>query len=232
MKLPSRRLLALTAAILACAATSTLSAQSSNCGGPGQFGWDGSGATFASSAHEQHVKMFERNQAWPKPFACWDRTAYLNTWHQMYSSGLAYDCTLCDSHFEPDTGRLNRMGERKIEVLMQNYPEWQRGVLVAQNRDPELNNLRLESVRESMRQWYGEEYANQVAFSSLHPSPASGAKIQAINTGYFKSMQMPSINQSGGSGGNASSGGSGGSSTTSGGISSGSGNSGGGGTGW
>jgi hypothetical protein len=152
---------------------------------------------FHSQAAEQHHLMFERNQAWPKPFACWDRTAYLSIWQQMYTSGLAYECTLSDNHFDPETGRLNRMGERKLQTVMQNHPEWQRGLLVAQNRDPATNQLRMESVRNTVRQWYGDEIASQVAFTSIVPEPASGAKIQAINIGYGASLPPPTINQSG-----------------------------------
>lgn len=208
MHLPIRCLPALCVALLAWGATPSLSAQAcpdqgNDCGNANQFGWTGSPAAGPSgglfrAAREQHTQIYQRNQAWPKPFACWDRTAYLGIWQQMYSSGLAYECTLSDSHFEQGTGELNRLGARKLQVTMQNNPEWQRGILVAPTRDPQLSNLRLESVRESVRQWYGDDYADQVAFSNVVPEPASGARIQAINVGYGAAMQPPTINQAGG----------------------------------
>jgi|688.fasta_scaffold20865_3 hypothetical protein len=206
MKLPFRCLPTLAIALLSWGTASTLSAQCNDCGGGNQFGWKGatssaapSSGLFHSAAREHHYQMYQRNQAWPQPFTCWDRTDYLSIWQQMYTSGLAYECTLCDSHFDPGTGRLNRLGERKLQVAMQNNPEWQRGVLVAPTRDPQLSNQRLETVRESVRQWYGDGYAAQVAFSNIVPEPASGARIQAINVGYGAAMQPPTINQSGGS---------------------------------
>lgn len=202
MQLPARCLSALCVALLAGSATASLSAQCNTCGEANPVGWAGNSAApsggFFHAAREQHNQMFQRNQAWPNPFVCWDRTAYLSIWQQMYSSGQAYDCTLCDSHFDRGTGQLNRLGERKLQVVMQNNPEWQRGVLVAPTRDPQLSQQRLEVVRESVRQWYGDAYAAQVAFSNVVPEPASGARIQAINVGYGAAMQPPTINQSGG----------------------------------
>lgn len=178
----------------------------SDCTSGSQFGWGGSsarpsghGGLAHSKAYEQHNLMFQRNQAWPKPFVCWDRTAYLNVWNQMYSSGLAEQCTLCEHHFDPTTGGLNRMGERKLQTVFQNHPEWQRGLLVVQSRDPQLNQVRLENVRNSVRQWYGDDVASQVAMTSVVPEPASGAKIQVINSSYTSSIPSPTINQSGSS---------------------------------
>jgi hypothetical protein len=202
MKLTIRCLPTLAMTLLAWGATTSLSAQCNDCGSSQQFGWkNGSGGVAGGSfqaAREQHYQIFERNQAWPKPFTCWDRADYLSIWQQMYSSGLAYECTLSDSHFEPGTGRLNRLGERKLEVSMRNNPEWQRGVLVAPTRDPQLNSLRLETVRETVRHWYGDNYATQVAFSNFVPEPGNGARIQAINIGYGAAMQPPTINGGGG----------------------------------
>lgn len=175
----------------------------SDCSSSSQFGWSNSNASPSGHGHckayEQHNLMFQRNQAWPKPFVCWDRTAYLSVWNQMYTSGLAEQCTLCEHHFDPTTGVLNRMGERKIQAVFQNHPEWQRGLLVVQSRDPQVNQTRLENVRNSVRQWYGEEVASQVAMTSIVPEPASGAKIQVINSSYNSSLPPPTINQGGSS---------------------------------
>jgi hypothetical protein len=73
-------------------------------------------------------------------------------------------------------------------VIFRNLPESHRGVLVAESRDPNLNNQRLEVARDAVRQWYGEGYASQVALTGRVPEPASGAKVYAVNTRYQSSL--------------------------------------------
>ena len=140
--------------------------------------------------------------------------AYFGVWNQMYTSGLSQECTLGDGHFDPRTGQLNQMGQRKIQVIFQNFPEAQRGVLVAQTLNAEKNNQRMEVTRNAVRQWYGEPYAAQVAMTSTVPQPASGAKIYSVNTRYQAMLPAPVINNSAGgaagTGGNTTGGGSGG----------------------
>jgi hypothetical protein len=204
----------LLAAVLTLASLpGAVSAQSSgppcnDCQTNSQFGWSGGsqavapshGGSHLSRAYEQHNLMYQRNQAWPKPFICWDRAAYFNTWNQMYTAGLAGECTLSDAHFDPQTGNLNKMGERKIEVIFRNLPESHRGVLIAESRDQNLNNHRMEVARNAVREWYGEAYAAQVALTGRVPEPASGAKVYAVNTRYQANLPSPTINNSAGSG--------------------------------
>lgn len=121
----------------------------------------------------------------------------------MYTAGLASECTLSDAHFDPETGNLNQMGERKIEVIFRNLPDSQRGLLIAESRNPALNNHRLEAARNAVRQWYGEGYASQVALTGKVPEPASGARVYGVNTMYQASLPIPSVNNAAG-GGNAS----------------------------
>lgn len=211
MKLSTGILLA--AAFTLASLPGTVSAQATgapcnDCQATSQFGWSrGSQAAapapaggYFARAHEQHNLIYQRNQAWPKPFVCWDRNAYFNIWNQMYTSGLAGECTLSDAHFDPETGNLNSMGERKIEVIFRNLPEAHRGVLIAESRDPIQNNQRLEVARKAISQWYGEGYASQVALTGRVPEPASGARVYAVNTGYQASLPPPTINNSAGSG--------------------------------
>ena len=212
MKLSTAILLA--AAFSLASLQGSVSAQSSSvpcndCQTNSQFGWSGSSPAAASGhdagshfsrAYEQHNLMYQRNQAWPKPFICWDRAAYFNTWNQMYTAGLAGECTLSDAHFDPETGNLNQMGERKIEVIFRNLPESHRGVLVAETRDPAINNHRIEVARNAVRQWYGEAYASQVALTGRVPEPGSGAKVYGVNTRYQASLPTPTINNAAGSG--------------------------------
>jgi len=211
MKLTTGLLLA--AAFTLVTMQGTVSAQSAgapcnDCQPTSQFGWSGGAQGVASGhggghfarAYEQHNLIYQRNQAWPKPFICWDRAAYFNTWNQMYTSGLAGECTLSDAHFDSETGKLNPMGERKIEVIFRNLPETHRGVLIAESRDPNLNNQRLEVARNAVRQWYGEGYASQVALTGRVPEPASGARVYGVNTSYQASLPVPTINNAAGSG--------------------------------
>ena len=182
------------------------SCQNGNCGGThGGLLHAGNGG-FASwkEDHRQHraeasamsKKIYDRNDAWPKPFECWDRTSYFNVWSTMYYSGLAAHCTLGDAHFDAETGELNRLGERKIATIMQNNAELQRGFLVSSSINPRVTEKRVDNVKAVVRKWYGDEVAQQVATTKIVPMPGNGARIEAINTGDNTSMQPPTINSS------------------------------------
>lgn len=187
-------------------------AQCSDCqGSPGGWGWNAERRAQRqeqwADAHEKCDRIYQRNKAWPKPFECWDRTSYLNIWNTMYYSGLATHCTLTDAHFDPVTGKLNQLGERKVVTIMQNNPELQRGLLVANSRDPQITELRLSQLRTAVGQWYGEDVAAQIVTTNVIPRAASGSRVEAINIGYSGSMQAPAL--SGGSSSGSSSGSSG-----------------------
>lgn len=119
----------------------------------------------------------------------------------MYTAGLAGESTLSDAHFDSETGNLNQMGEQKIQMIFRNLPESQRGLLIAETRDPNQNNQRLEVARNAVREWYGEAYASQVALTGRVPEPASGAKVYAVNTRYLSNLPSPTIDNSAGGGG-------------------------------
>jgi hypothetical protein len=127
----------------------------------------------------------------------------------MYTAGLARECTLSDGHFDPATGNLNQLGERKIQVIFQNLPESQRGLLIAQTQNPGQNARRLEATRNAVSQWYGEEYAAQIAMTNGVPEPASGARIYSVNTRYQSMLPAPVISGSSGNSNSFSPGGSG-----------------------
>jgi hypothetical protein len=76
-----------------------------------------------------------------------------------------------------------------------------------------MNNHRIEVARNAVREWYGEGYASQVALTGRVPEPASGAKVNAINTRYQANLPSPSINNSAGAGSAAGASGNGGGSS-------------------
>ncbi len=161
--------------------------------GGGFANWKENHRQHRAEASAMSKKIYERNEAWPKPFECWDRTSYFNVWSTMYYSGLAAHCTFSDAHFDSETGELNRLGERKIATIMQNNAELQRGFLVVASVNPQVTEKRLDNVKAVVRKWYGDDVAQQVATTNVVPRPGSGSRIEAINAGYNTSMQAPSI---------------------------------------
>jgi hypothetical protein len=155
-------------------------------GGQGQF------ATHLDEMRTQCSKVYERNVAWMKPFACNDRMATFSVWSPMVNNGWIAQCTLSEAHFNTD-GTLNRLGEAKVAAIMERFSGGERAVFVAQNRDEAVMEDRLASVREVVGQWYGEEMVARVNSTDILPSTGNGRRVEGIMTGYANAQPMPVI---------------------------------------
>lgn len=157
--------------------------------------------------HHKAAIIAQRNNAWPKPFACHDRMAWFSVWGATYDAGWIGQCTLTDVHFNPDTGALNEAGQNKVQSIVANNPLDRRAVYILHDRNVVDTQSRVEQVRTTISKWYGPELANNVVVTDRFPQEVSGQRIQAINDQYRAQMPAPMI-QTSSSGSTGSTGGS------------------------
>lgn len=157
------------------------------CGRGGQIrqNWQQSHA----EARAQAEKVFLRNEAWPKPFACWDRQSYFAVWHPMYDAGLASELTLQDAHFEHQTDKLNNFGLRRLAAIIGNQSQQHPTVWVAPSADDKLTQSRVEYVRFMVDRLLNTTAGATVAVSDQSLVPITGRYHSTVNQ--LRTQQTP-----------------------------------------
>ena len=173
-------------------------------GYPNSGGHCGHGAAATAAAHVRgYVDMakvaYQRNQAWPKPFECWDRQSYFAMWGPMYHRGLENQCTLTDSHFD-NTNQLNSAGKQKIASIMRNLSEASRQIYVFQSGDQATADDRVANVEREINDWFGHLGAPAIATTTRPFYGQAGAFAEQINEQFMQGQPAPSIPTGGGGG--------------------------------
>ena len=150
---------------------------------------------------------YHRNQAWPKPFECWDRQSYFGMWGPMYYRGLENHCTLTDMHFDADTNELNSAGKQKIANIMRNLPSAARQIFVFQSGNQETADARIAEVEQQVGDWFGHLGAPVVATTTNPFYGQAGALASQINEQFIQSLPAPTVPTGSGGGGGAGAGG-------------------------
>lgn len=190
---------------LACLSAAVGNAQCNSCqtgafSGNGAWPSTGSNGPFAQQRADYRAWRAEykekaavttnRNEAWPKPFACQDRMSYFSTIAMMYDLGWIAQCCLTSVHFD-ESGNLNEAGQNKVQAIMNNNPLDRRFVYILHSLNVVDTQTRLENVRVAVGNWYGPDLARNVQITDRIPQEISGQRIERINTLYQSGMQPP-----------------------------------------
>ncbi len=142
-----------------------------------------------AEARAQAEKVFLRNQAWPKPFDCWDRQSYFATWNQFYDAGLCAELTLLDAHFENQTDQLNSFGIRRLAAIVSSNSSDRLAVFIARTNNEQLNQSRVNQVRLAVGRILGSADGTLVAVSEQDIVPLSGRYHSTVNE--LRTQQTP-----------------------------------------
>lgn len=159
----------------------------SDCGGScgGSCGGCGIG-NGQVKAHIDHLKQinrraYERNRAWPKPFACADRQLNFAIWNTFFEQGFRSNCVFTAEHFDPETNLLNQAGQAKVQGIFRNNPRGQKMALVQNSAAGHVVDARLDSLQSTIDEWYGNGSFMEVALTDQYSAGFSASRIQAIN---------------------------------------------------
>ena len=132
------------------------------------------------ATQEQNAKIYARNAAWPKPFACASRQHYHNTWRAMFDAGWEDQSILTATHFDEE-GDLTRYGKHQIGGMMMNMPRARRVIYVQETSDPAETESRMAKVRDVIQTWYAQR-GGRVQVSKRVPALMPGIKaVDIIN---------------------------------------------------
>lgn len=177
---------------------STCGEAAGSCG-CGHFG-NGQLKARIDHASEVNKRAYDRNRAWPKPFACADRQLYFTVWNSMFESGMRCNCVFTGQHFDPQTHELNAAGKSKISGIFQNSPNAQKIALVQNSGPSDVVDARLRNLQAAIDQWYGSSAFSEVALTDSYPNHFAGRRVESINQQLFDNVPPPIIPVASGTG--------------------------------
>ncbi len=167
-----------------------------SCGNRGLLGHHfGSGNFKAKMDHYSalNAKKAQRNDAWPKPFACWDRTAYHQFWQPYLNNGLEQHCVIAADMFDAETNELTKMGVQRVAGIMQHVPQQDRQVLVQRVADDSTNQARLVSVKNTIDTYYAHLGVARLDLTNRIPTTVSGAYSAEVQQRRMDTLADPAI---------------------------------------
>ena len=139
----------------------------------------------------QNDKIYARNAAWPKPFACASRQQYHNMWRPMIDAGWEDQCLLTSVHFD-QSGELTRYGRNQISSMMMNMPRSRRIIYIqelANNADTDARTAKVQNV---IQNWFAQR-GGTVQVSSRTAVTMSGVRAVTITEGSLGAAPAPVI---------------------------------------
>ena len=127
-------------------------------------------------------KIAARNDAWPKPFACWDKTGYYQVWAPMIQAGSETQAVL-DSNFFTEGNALNSVGIDRVAGIVLNMPSNDRTLYVSRGPDDAVNQARVNAIRNTVSKYYGHVAGVSVRMSDRTPETETGAAIMQLQAG-------------------------------------------------
>ncbi|MCP4095598.1 MAG: hypothetical protein GY880_32815 [Planctomycetaceae bacterium] len=146
-----------------------------------------------AKAKEHAATVTARNNAWPKPFDCADRQLYTSMWTPMIDKGFEEQCVLTSNHFDPITGKLNTFGNHTVAGIMNNMPQARRTVFIHRDTDNQLNQKRMNMVKETINTFYGTNKLARIEFSNELPVKLRGAEAEKITELWYAGKPAPII---------------------------------------
>ena len=138
-------------------------------------------------------KKYARNDAWPKPFACWDRRAYHQFWTPYLAEGLHQRSIISADFFDPETNELTKQGIHQVAGIMKNVPEHDRSVYIQRVADDNANRARLASVKNTIDTYYAHYGVARIDFTNRAPSMVSGIAADTLQQKRMDSIVNPTI---------------------------------------
>ena len=166
---------------------------------PASFGYGSNLKSRLQATQAQNEKIYARNAAWPKPFACASRQLYHNLWQPMYAAGWENQNILTSTHFNEE-GKLTPYGMQQISSMLTSMPQSQRVIFVQKTADTDRTQMRLATVQNVIQTRY-PHLPSQVRASDRNPGTLPGWRAVDITEKSTANAPSPHIPIATGSGG-------------------------------
>ena len=132
---------------------------------------------------EIFAKAAARNDAWPKPFSCYDKRSVHEVWHPMLAAGNESQQVL-DHNFFTSSNQLNRVGIDRLAGIALNGVPGERAVYVTRSADQAVDEARIAAIRDTISTYYAHRGGFDVRLSDRTAPTVAAVKVQAANDSY------------------------------------------------
>ena len=153
------------------------------------FAWD----PFESIADGWYsiCRDWKRNNCWPEPFVCPDRTTVRMPFCIQIANGWRSRNTLDGIYFEDNGSELSEIGKNRIRYLLMNTPSAYRAIYVLQDCDPALTTARLAAVQTAVNETCGGQIEVPVMLTSSPPDGYGSEEANLVRRKYFEWVADP-----------------------------------------
>jgi hypothetical protein len=157
---------------------------------------------FGRDTQREFEDEYHKNAYWPRPYDSLAEQSVREPLQIQAQNARQQLATLWDYHFETGTGRLNSMGHKRLQDIIDQSGTLGHTVFVQRLPSADETSLRAEDVRSALDNMDLDEMTFEVAEARSNPSTVSGIEAQAA----IKLITEPKKKEAGGSQGGASGG--------------------------
>lgn len=153
-----------------------------------------------SGEKQQFTHSYHSAHYWPLPYVCQDRQYVRDIIGIQESNGWQQQTTVYHRHFDED-GLLTKPGELHLLDILEITPDAYRTVYVQASANPEVDNLRISTVQQTIAQLSGGTENIPVVTRRGRDYSRPASEVKMINDLYDASIPSPRLTGSGGGGG-------------------------------
>lgn len=158
---------------------------------------------------QQFTHTYHSAHYWPLPYVCQDRAFVRDIFELQTSIGWQEETTIYNRHFDETSQKLSVPGTLHLEQILHVAPAPRRTVFVQSSRDPQIDDLRIQSVTDAIAELTGGTEIVPVALRVTREYSRPASEVHSINVLYNNSVPSPRLGGSAAGGGGAASGGGG-----------------------
>lgn len=133
---------------------------------------------FCRDTKREIATEYHRNNDWPFPYSDLAVHAVRQPMDLQAQNARLQMLSLWDYHFDPGTGKLNTMGRRRLEDIVDQATAEERTVYVRRAPTAKETSARLASARTGLQDVVGDETSFQVVEAQIGPSTVTGDEAQ------------------------------------------------------
>ena len=134
-----------------------------------------------------------RNNVWPEPFGGFERQDAIQPFELMTSNGWRRQNLLGDHHFLPDSSRLTKAGELKVEWILTQAPPERRTIFVERGENRHETLSRVESARQWAERYVDAGQLANVEETHLIAEGRPADDVDATNVRFRETARAPQL---------------------------------------
>lgn len=163
--------------------------------------WLGEVKHFWRDTQREFADEYHKNEYWPQPYSTLAQYAVRQPLDLQAENARQQLTTLWDYHFEGATGKLNAMGRKRLQDIVNQSGAWGHAIFVQRSPSADETTLRLAEVRKELDHMELDGVTYDVAESRANPTLVIGEEAKQTIKLLTEPPKKQSADKQGSSGG-------------------------------